>query len=179
MRIEPLALPGPLLISGEPAHDSRGSFRRIVDLAELAEHGGDPSVVQVSTATNTAAGTVRGMHYQLPPSDESKTLWCTSGSIFDVLVDVRPGSPTAGQWCSVELSEQEPTALHVPPGFAHGYQTLADDTSLIYLISRPYDPERARTLRWDDPTVGIPWPRPVTAISDRDREAPLWAAASF
>lgn len=178
MKVQSLALPGPLVITGTPAADSRGTFRRIVDLTQLSELGADPAVVQVSTATNTTAGTIRGLHYQVPPSDEAKTLWCTSGAVFDVVVDIRPDSPTAGQWCAVELSAREPTALHIPPGFAHGYQTLTDDTDLIYLISRPHDPDRARSLRWDDPTIAIPWPRAVTAISQRDREAPLWSDAS-
>ena len=174
MNAEPLALRGVTLLRAEVHADERGAFRRIVDLPDLERLGLDPAVVQISMATNTRRGTVRGMHYQADPHGESKTLWCTSGSVFDVLVDIRPGEPTYGQWVSVELAAGDALALHVPPGIAHGYQTLEDDSALTYVIGTPYVPESARSVRWDDPTVGIAWPLPVTAISQRDREAPLW-----
>jgi dTDP-4-dehydrorhamnose 3,5-epimerase len=171
---EHLSFRGVVLLHSEDHVDDRGAFRRILDMEELASFGLDATVVQISTAINIRRGTVRGMHYQAEPFGESKTIWCSSGTAFDVLVDVRADEPTYGRWMSVELSAREPTALHVPRGIAHGYQTIEDGTSLIYLIGTPYVPSSARSIRWNDPQVGIEWPMPVTAISDRDREAPSW-----
>jgi dTDP-4-dehydrorhamnose 3,5-epimerase len=175
MPTEPLAIRGAVLLRPPQVQaDERGSFRRVVDVAELAALGLDPAIDQVSVATNRLRGTVRGMHYQVPPHTESKTLWCTAGSVFDVLVDLRPDEATYGSWVGVTLSGDEPCALHVPPGVAHGYQTLVDGADLTYLISAAYHRDSARSLSWADPTVGIDWPLPVTVISDRDREAPPW-----
>lgn len=176
MRAEPLELPGVTLLRTEVHPDARGHFRRVADLAALRAAGLEADVDQVSVAANTRAGTVRGLHYQAEPHGEAKTLWVTSGAVFDVLVDLRPG-PTYGRWVSVHLDADEPTALHVPRGVAHGYQTLADDTCLAYLISTPFAADSARSLRFDDPTLAIPWPLPVSTISDRDREAPPWPPA--
>jgi dTDP-4-dehydrorhamnose 3,5-epimerase len=174
MPTEPLALRGAMLLRPDVRVDDRGSFYRVADVAELAALGLDPAVAQVSVATNRLRGTVRGMHYQVEPHTESKTLWCTAGSVFDVLVDLRPDEPTYGNWVGVTLSADEPSALHVPAGVAHGYQALVDGSDLAYLISAPYHSESARSLSWADPTVGIVWPLPVTVMSDRDREAPPW-----
>ena len=174
MNAERLGLRGVTLLRADVHADERGAFRRIVDISLLESIGLDAAVVQISMATNIRRGTVRGMHYQVAPHEESKTLWCTSGSVFDVLVDLRGHEPTYGSWISVHLAADLPVALHVPPGIAHGYQTLEDDSALTYVIGTPYVPESARSLRWDDPTVGIDWPLPVTAISQRDREAPAW-----
>lgn len=174
MKVEPLALRGVTVLRAEVHEDERGGFRRVVDTELLTSLGLDAAVSQISIATNHRAGTVRGMHYQAAPYEESKTLWCTHGSALDVLVDMRPDEPTYGRWVSVRLVAGEPIAVHVPPGVAHGYQTLEDDTALSYAISAPYVPEAARSLRFDDPTVGIEWPLPVSSISDRDRQAPLW-----
>ncbi len=174
MPVEPLGLRGVLLLHPEVHTDDRGTFHRVADLDVLRAAGADTGVAQVSVATNRRAGTVRGMHYQAAPHEEAKTLWVTHGAVLDVLVDLRPAEPTYGTWVAVELSAGRPHALHVPAGVAHGYQTLEDDTSLTYLISAPYDPGSARVLSWADPTVGIRWPLPVSAISERDREAPPW-----
>jgi dTDP-4-dehydrorhamnose 3,5-epimerase len=174
VRVEPLALRGAVLLRAEIHEDHRGSFRRVVDAEVLMHAGLDPRVTQISIATNHRAGTVRGMHYQASPHGEAKTLWCTDGAVYDVLVDLRADEPTYGRWVSVELSAAEPVAVHVPPGIAHGYQTLIDDSALTYAIGTRYVASSARSLRWDDPTVGITWPLPVEAISERDREAPLW-----
>jgi dTDP-4-dehydrorhamnose 3,5-epimerase len=171
---EPLAMRGVMLLRAEVHEDERGAFRRVVDIPVLERLGLDPAVVQVSSATNIRRGTIRGLHFQAAPHEESKTLWCTQGAVFDVLVDLREDEPTYGEWLSVRLAAELPLALHVPPGIAHGYQTLEDDSALTYLISAPYVPASARSLRWDDPTVGIEWPLPVAVISERDREAPLW-----
>jgi dTDP-4-dehydrorhamnose 3,5-epimerase len=174
MRVEPLSLRGVVLLSAEIHQDHRGSFRRVMDTEVLMQLGLDPRVAQISIATNHKSGTVRGLHYQASPHGETKTLWCTHGAVYDVLVDLRQDEPTYGRWVSVELSAVEPVSLHVPPGVAHGYQTLVDDSALTYAIASPYVASSARTLRWDDPTVGITWPLPVEAISERDRLAPAW-----
>jgi dTDP-4-dehydrorhamnose 3,5-epimerase len=174
MPTEQLAIRGALLLRSEVSADDRGSFRRVADLDELDGLGLDGAVAQVSVATNRRRGTVRGMHYQAAPHAESKTLWCTAGSVFDVLVDLRVDEPTYGSWVGVTLSADDPCALHVPEGVAHGYQTLFDGSDLTYLISRPFHPDSARSLSWADPTIGIDWPLPVSVISERDREAPRW-----
>ena len=174
MRVEPLRFRGAALLWPEVLADDRGDFHRVVDMAELVALGADPGVAQVSVANNRRRGTVRGLHYQAEPHGEAKTLWCHAGSVFDVLVDVREDEPTYGTWFSVVLSADEPVALHVPRGVAHGYQTLKDDSSLTYLISAPHVAGSQRGLHWRDPTVGIEWPLEVTVISDRDQEAPAW-----
>lgn len=173
MIVTALPLRGALLLTGEPSRDERGSFRRIVDLTALP-FAPDGAVSQLSVATNAVRGTVRGLHYQAPPHEEAKVLWCSQGAIFDVLVDLRPDEPTYGRHWTGELSADAPTALYVPRGLAHGYQVLADDTHVHYAITAAYAAESARTLRWDDPQLAICWPLPVSRISARDREAPPW-----
>jgi dTDP-4-dehydrorhamnose 3,5-epimerase len=177
MNAESLALRGVTLLRADVHEDPRGAFRRVADMPLLESLGLDGRIAQVSSAANARRGTVRGLHFQVVPHEESKTLWCTHGAVFDVLVDMRPHEPTYGAWLSVHLAAELPIALHIPPGIAHGYQTLEDETALTYLISTPYAPQSARSLRWDDPTVAIEWPLAVTAISERDREAPLWPAS--
>lgn len=174
MRPEASPLRGVTLLHGAVQEDDRGSFRRVVDVKVLAEHGLETGVDQVSVATNRLRGTVRGLHYQVEPHAEAKTLWCSAGSLFDVLVDLRPEEPTYGTHWSVVLTAQQPVALHVPRGIAHGYQTLSDATEVTYLIGTPYDAASARSLHWQDPHLAIRWPLPVTALSDRDRDAPPW-----
>lgn len=175
MNAEALAFRGVYLMTTEFHTDERGDFRRVVDFDLLRSLGVESDVCQVSTVTNKRTGTVRGMHYQIEPHAEAKTLWCHSGEVFDVLVDLRPEEPTYRKWMGVRLAASQPTALHVPRGIAHGYQTLQDSTMMTYLISVPYVAESARSLRWDDPTVGIEWPLEATVISERDREAPNWS----
>jgi dTDP-4-dehydrorhamnose 3,5-epimerase len=176
--VEQLDLPGAWLIRSARHHDERGSFTRVADFDVLRELGITLDISQVSYASNPHRGTVRGMHYQVGASAETKLIWCFSGRAHDVLVDVRPDSPTFGSYVSVELSAGDPTAVLVSPGLAHGYQTLEPDTSLGYLIDAPYDPAAARVLRWDDPVVGIAWPLPLGPISQRDGEAGSWPPAS-
>jgi len=171
---EALDFRGVYLITTEFHSDERGDFRRVVDFDLLRSFGVEAEVCQVSIVTNDRSGTVRGMHYQVEPNAEAKTLWCHAGAVFDVLVDLRPGEPTYGKWLGVRLLASEPVALHVPRGVAHGYQTLRDASMMTYLISVPYVAKSARSLRWDDPTVGIEWPLEVTVISERDRGAPSW-----
>lgn len=174
LRGEPLPLAGAFLLRGFVHEDERGTFRRVLDVTAAAELGFDTRVAQISIATNRRRGTVRGMHYQVSPHDEAKTLWCTAGSVFDVLVDLRPAQPTYGHIWSTTLTAGDPFALHVPAGIAHGYQTLADGTDLTYVISVEHDATSARSIDPLDSVLAIPWPLPVTVMSARDREAPAW-----
>lgn len=175
--IEELALTGAWLVRSTRHEDQRGSFTRVADLDGLRELGLRVDIGQVSYANNPHVGTVRGMHFQVGESAETKLIWCFSGRALDVLVDVRPESKTFGSHVSVELCAEEPLSVLVSPGLAHGYQTIEPDTSLGYLIDAPYDPTAARTLRWDDPTVGVTWPLPLGPISQRDAEAGSWPPA--
>jgi dTDP-4-dehydrorhamnose 3,5-epimerase len=175
--VEPLGLPGVFLLHGVRHADERGFLRKVVVSDVLREAGLDLVVDEVVSTTNDAAGTVRGMHYQAAPHEETKTLWVTSGALADVLVDVRRDQATYGQHVAVRLSADDDLGLYVPPGVAHGYQTLVDDTSLTYLIRGAYSPDHARTLAWDDPVVAVQWPLPVTRISEKDRQGHPWPPA--
>ena len=167
-----------LTILQNPSHrDERGISRKVVTSEWLAAAGLDPNIAEVLMTTNIQAGTVRGLHYQVEPVAESKSLWVTQGSIWDVVVDLRPDEPTYGHWYTMTLSADDDVALHIPQGFAHGYQTLEDDTHLTYLISTRYSPEHARTLRWDDPQLAIKWPLPVTVMSASDQRGHAWPTA--
>lgn len=174
LRAEPLPLRGAYLLHHVAHADERGSFWRVMDFEAFRTLDLDSRVAQVSVATNKRRGTLRGLHYQVEPHEEAKTLWCTAGAVFDVLVDLRPGEATYGRHWSTTLSAGEPVALHVPRGVAHGYQTLVDGTDLAYVISTPYEAASARSLNPLDPTLAIDWPLPVTSMSHRDRNAPLW-----
>lgn len=173
MRFTELALPGAFVIAPEPMMDNRGSFSRVFCEREFAEYGLEARYVQHSVSHNTKAGTLRGMHFNAPPHEEAKLVTCISGAIHDVIIDLRPDSSTFRQFAAVELSAENGLRLYVPRGFAHGFQTLQDDTSVLYFISNFYAPKAARALRYNDPACAIPWPLPVSAISDKDRDAPL------
>lgn len=172
------ALAGVALLEGVAFGDDRGELRKVVRREETERAGLQLVVDEVIVTVNDAAGTVRGMHLQVAPFEESKTLWVNRGRLLDVLVDVRPDQPTYGRWAAVELAAGDGLALHVPPGVAHGYQTLEDDTSLTYLMRGALSPQHARTLRWDDPAVGIAWPLPVTRVSEKDRQGLAWPLTS-
>jgi dTDP-4-dehydrorhamnose 3,5-epimerase len=174
LRVEPLGLRGLCLLHGVRHHDDRGYLRKVLVVTHARSLGIEVVVDEVVQTANHEAGTVRGLHYQVAPLEETKTLWVSQGAIFDVLVDLRPEEPTFGSWVAVRLSGDDDTALHVPPGLAHGYQTLDDDTTLTYLMGGAFSPDHARTLRWDDPTVGIAWPLPVARISEKDRQGHAW-----
>lgn len=178
MMVEGLGIAGVHLIRESRHADARGAFTRVADLQVLRGLGMGLDVCQVSYATNPRVGTVRGLHYQVGEHEETKLIWCVSGRALDVLVDVRLDSPTYGQHVRVEIAAEVPTAIFVDRGLAHGYQTLEPDTTLAYLINAPFDAAAARTLRWDDPTVAVPWPLAPGPISQRDAEAPLWPPAS-
>jgi dTDP-4-dehydrorhamnose 3,5-epimerase len=161
---------GAILIELERLADERGSFARTFSAEEFAAHGLETRVVQCNTSTNTRAGTLRGMHYQVPPYAESKLVRCVRGAIYDVVVDLRPDSPTYCAWYGVELSASNLRMLFIPVGLAHGFQTLEDDTEVLYQMSAEYSAEHARGVRWDDPAFGIEWPdADVRTIADRDR----------
>lgn len=172
MRFLPAAFPGAYVIEPEPAHDDRGFFARTFCAREFSQLGLEAEFVQCSTSFNARRGTLRGLHYQREPAAEAKLVRCTAGAILDVMVDVRPGSPTFGRHFSVELTAGNRLALYVPPGFAHGFQTLEDATEVLYQISEYHAPEQAAGIRFDDPRLGLRWPLPVTAISERDRRWP-------
>lgn len=177
MDVEPFGLPGPLVLSGEQHDDHRGWLRKLAEFSGLPD-GLETGVQQVVTAANHTSGTVRGLHYQVGPELEAKFIWCLTGSLLDVLVDLRPEAPSYGRWASAELHGGAPRGIYVPPGFAHGYQTTSPDTVVLYLITAPYRPEGARTLRWDDHQLGISWPLPVSHLSEKDAQAPTWPPAS-
>jgi dTDP-4-dehydrorhamnose 3,5-epimerase len=168
MKFTELSLKGAYLIELQRHEDSRGFFARTFCAREFREKGLSDRFVQCSTSWNARVGTVRGMHYQLPPSGEVKLVRCTSGALWDVIVDLRPDSPTYLQHAGVELTAQNRASLYIPEKFAHGYQTLQDDTEIFYQMSEFYAPELSTGLRYDDPKLEIDWPKPVSVVSDKD-----------
>jgi dTDP-4-dehydrorhamnose 3,5-epimerase len=165
-------LEGALLVRLRKIEDERGYFSRAWCSEEFHQHGLTAQMVQLNTGFSRLRGTVRGMHYQLAPHAEAKFIRCTRGALFDVIIDLREGSPTVGHWYGAELTPDNGTMLYAPEGFAHGYQTLTDDTEMYYLTSKSYAPAAARGVRYDDPAFGIAWPLPVSVISAADREWP-------
>lgn len=162
-------LPGVLVIDPERREDERGFFARTWDREVFAERGLETGIAQMSTALNRRRGTLRGLHWQAAPHAEVKLVRCTRGAVYDVVVDLRPDSPTYTQWAAVELSAANGLELYVPEGLAHGYQTLEDDTETAYAISEPYAPEAQRGVRFDDPAFAIEWPRvEERVVSERD-----------
>ena len=167
---------GVLLFEAEASRDERGYFVRLIDDAALAAAGVHESFPQWSAAYNERAGTLRGLHFNAPPHAEAKLVRVIAGAIYDVLLDLRPGSATFGTWTGIELREDEPRTLYIPPGFAHGYQTLIDRTYVAYGISVPYLPEAARGIHALDPALAVRWPLPPHALSPRDRALPTLQA---
>jgi dTDP-4-dehydrorhamnose 3,5-epimerase len=165
-------LRGAYVIEFEPIEDERGFFARTFCLNEYEEYGLNPRIVQCNTSFNTQKGTLRGMHYQTRPHEEVRLVRCTRGSIYDVIVDLRPDSPSFKQWAAVELTEENRRMLYVPEGFAHGFQTLEDDTEVFYQISEFYAREYARGVRWNDAAFGIEWPADGRILSARDQNFP-------
>ena len=162
-------LHGSFVIDQQKRVDDRGFFARFWCETEFAKQGIDYKIVQINTARSIRSGTVRGMHLQNYPHLEAKVACCTRGSIFDVAIDLRPSSPTFRKWFGVELTAENGRMLYIPPGCAHGYQTLEDDTDMLYLTTAAYAPAAATGVRFDDPAFEIRWPRSVTAVSDADR----------
>lgn len=168
-----LPLAGAYRIDLETREDERGFFARLFCDREFAAHGLETRWVQMNNSQSRARHTLRGLHFQRPPQAEVKVVRCLHGAIWDVLVDLRAGSPTFGQWAGAELSADNRAMLYVPRGFAHGFLSLSDEAEILYLVSAHYSPAHEGALRWDDPQVAIAWPATPTAISDKDARAPL------
>jgi dTDP-4-dehydrorhamnose 3,5-epimerase len=162
-------LKGVFVVELELINDERGFFACAWSPDEFEKQGLNPRLRQCNISFNNRRGTLRGMHFQEQPHEEAKLVRCTRGSMYDVAVDLRPDSPTRYQWAAVELTANNRRMLYIPEGFAHGYQTLADDTEVFYQMSETYHPESARGFRYDDPVFGVKWPLPLSVISDRDR----------
>ena len=156
----------------EPKSDERGFFARTWCQKEFAAHGLSPRLVQCNVSLTTRRGTLRGIHYQAAPHAEAKLVRCTKGAIYDVVVDLRPESPTLRGWMAVVLTAKNRRALYVPEGCGHGFLTLEDETEVFYQMSEFYNTESARGVRWDDPAFQIAWPEKVEVISERDRSYP-------
>ncbi len=171
-----LPLGGAFRIDLDRRADDRGFFARLFCAGEFSDHGLETVWVQANDSFSRAEGTVRGLHFQHPPMAEAKLVRCFKGAIFDVIVDLRAGSPTFGQWTALTLDDDNRTMIYIPPGFAHGFQTLRPDTELLYLHSQVYSPGHEGGLAHDDPVLAIPWPRPVVGVSARDAAFPPLAA---
>jgi len=165
-------LKGAYIIEIETAEDERGFFARSFCQKEFEEHGLNFRIVQCSLSYNKKKGTLRGMHYQVAPYEEAKLVSCIRGAIYDVIIDLRADSPTYYQWFAVELTADNYKMVYIPAGFAHGFQTLDDNTTVFYQMSEFYHPECARGVRWDDPAFGIEWPIKNYIISAKDRKFP-------
>jgi dTDP-4-dehydrorhamnose 3,5-epimerase len=170
-------LPGAVVLETQPIGDDRGLFTYLFDVKEAAAHGLRIGVAQIKLSYNYKKGTLRGMHYQAEPSAEVKLIRCTRGRIWDVIVDMRQGSETYLKSFGIELTADNRKALYVPQLFAHGYQTLSDDTEIVYQVDEFYAPQHERGLRYDDPALGLRWPLPVGAISKKDASWPLLRSA--
>ena len=172
MRFAPLPLAGAYLIELEKRGDDRGFFARFFCESEFARHDLVPRFVQINNSLTARQGTLRGMHYQLPPAAEVKVVRCIRGALHDVILDLRPHSPTFGRSFGADLSAENRSMMYVPEGFAHGFVTLAPDTEALYLVSAAYTPEAERGIRFDDPRFAIRWPVTPTELSDKDRTWP-------
>ena len=173
MKFAPPPLGGAYVIELERIEDERGFFARSFCQEEFRKQGLEPAIAQCNVSWNRRRGMLRGLHYQAAPHEEAKVVRCTHGAIWDVIVDLREGSPTRLRWHAQELSADNRLAFYVPEGFAHGFQTLADDSEVLYQMSESYHPDLSRGIRWDDPTIGILWPLADPILSERDRSYPL------
>ena len=162
-------LKGAFIIELEKFEDERGFFALSWSEKVFIERGLEAKLLECNVSFNRKKGTLRGMHYQQAPYGQTKLVRCTMGAIYDVIIDLRPASPTMKQWVGVELTASNRLVLYIPEGFAHGFQTLADDTEILYQMSSVYVPESARGVRWNDPAFSINWPLAVQVIGERDR----------
>lgn len=179
MLFEATKLQDAYLIKLQKIEDERGFFARSWCKNEFQAQGLDTNLAQCNISFNRHKGTLRGMHYQSPPHAETKLVRCTRGAIYDVIIDLRPDSPSFLQWIGVTLTPENGDILYIPKGFGHGFQTLTDDAEIFYQMSDFYAPQSAKGVRWDDPLFGIEWPLPPTVLSDKDRALPAAAPAQF
>jgi dTDP-4-dehydrorhamnose 3,5-epimerase len=176
MKFHATSLPGAFVVELTPRGDERGMLARTYCDQEFAAQGLNTRWPQCNHTLTRERGTIRGLHYQAEPHGETKLIRCLAGKVWDVLVDVRPGSATFGKWEAFELAHGDGRQLYAPAGFAHGFQCLTDNCELFYMMSDVYFPDLARGVRWDDPTLKLPWPLPNPRVSDRDRQLPALAA---
>ena len=171
------AIAGAWILTPERRDDKRGFFARVWCERELAQRGLETRVAQCSVSWNRQRGTLRGLHYQIAPHEEVKLVRCTRGAVYDVIVDLRPASPSVGRHAAIELTAENRLTLYIPKGFAHGFQTLDDDTEMFYKMSEFHAPDAGRGARWDDPAFGISWPISEPILNERDRSYPDIALA--
>ncbi|GLU26081.1 dTDP-4-dehydrorhamnose 3,5-epimerase [Brucella sp. NBRC 12950] len=181
MEVRPLALDGVFEIVPRKFGDDRGFFSETYKVSALAEAGINLNFVQDNHSFSAAKSVVRGLHYQLPPFAQDKLVRVVRGAILDVAVDIRKSSPTFGKWVALEVSAEKWNQILVPKGFAHGFMTLVENTEVIYKVTDYYSPEHDRSIRFDDPAIGIEWPLPTSGVqlSDKDQKAPLLADAEI
>lgn len=172
MKFEETKLNGAFVISLQKIEDDRGFFGRSWCQREMEEHGLNANVVQVNTSLSLKKGTIRGMHYQKHPFEETKLVRCTRGAIYDVIIDLRPDSPTYKEWFGIELNEDNYKMLYVPEKFAHGFVSLEDNSEVTYFATQSFAPEAALGLRYNDPQFNIRWPVDIKIASDKDKNAP-------
>ncbi len=172
MIFSPTELKGAYLVGLQRIEDARGFFARGWCRKEFTEQGLNPDLAQLNLAFSHRRGTLRGLHFQVAPHAEAKLVRCTRGALYDVIIDLRPGSPTFRRWLGVELTADNRQMLYVPEGFAHGYQTLADETEMYYQTTEFYVPQAARGVRYNDPAFAVKWPLPVAVISEADQKWP-------
>jgi dTDP-4-dehydrorhamnose 3,5-epimerase len=179
VNLAPTAIPGAFTVELERNADERGFFARTWCREEFARAGIEIDIVQASVSHNGRRGTLRGLHFAWPPSRETKLVRCERGRVHDVIVDLRPESPAFLRHMAVTLDAEACNAIYIPPGVAHGFQTLADDCTVFYMMSEAYRPELADGVRFDDPAFGVSWPLPVSSIHPRDRGYPDFDAAAY
>lgn len=177
MKYQATDVDGAFVLSLEPRGDERGFFARVFCREEFARHGLEGGVSQVNTSASATAGTLRGMHYQVSPHGEAKLVKCIRGAAFDVVLDLREGSPTFGRWAGVTLTPENRLMMYAPKGCAHGFLTLEDGTEMLYTASAPYEGAAERIVRWNDPAFAIAWPREPAVLSPRDHDAGDYDAA--
>ena len=174
-----IQLSGAFLVEPQRHEDERGFFARSWCKREFKKHGLNSELVQCNISFNLKKGTLRGMHYQEPPHEETKLVRCTKGAIYDVIIDLRADSQTFRKWFSIELTEENRKVLYIPEGFAHGFLTLKENTEVFYQMSEFYAPGHAKGVRWNDSAFGIAWPEEITMISEKDKQYPDFMTQSF
>ncbi len=172
MKFKPTPLKGAYLIDLKKIEDERGFFGRVFSSSEFEEQALEPAIVQINNSFSAEKGTLRGLHYQLPPREETKLIRCIKGSLYDLILDIRKDSPTFGQSFGATLTAENRTMMYVPKGFAHGFITLEPNTEMLYFVSETYSPEYERGIRWNDPKFSVSWPIEPTVLSERDCQHP-------